>query len=74
MALWKVPAELSDKQEIDSNSYVSLYALCRTHRIFVQIPFRYLEETCKKTLALSNNSDIIETVNCELIMPCYTVL
>ena len=58
MGLWRVPAELLDKQGIDLNSCVLLYALCRIHRIFVQIPYRYLEETCKKTLALSNNFDI----------------
>ena len=63
MELWKVPAELSDKQRINLNSRFSLYALCRIRRIFVQIPYQYLEETCKKTLTLSNNSDIIEIVN-----------
>lgn len=63
-----------DKQGIDLNSCVLLYALCRIHRIFVQIPYRYLEETCKKTLALSNNSDITETVGYEIVVPCYRVL
>lgn len=60
---------MSDKQGIDLNSCVLLYEPCRIRRIFVQIPYRCLEETCKKTLALSNNS-----VNYGFIMPCHTVL
>jgi len=53
MGLWRVPAELSGKQGINLNSFLWLYALCRIHRIFVQIPYRYLQETCKKALALT---------------------
>jgi hypothetical protein len=65
---------LTDKQGIGLNSCVLLHALCRRLRIFVQIPYRYLEETCKKSLALSTNSDIIETVNYKFAVPCCTVL
>lgn len=65
---------MSGKQGIDLNTCVLHRALCHRYRIFVQTPYQYLEETCKKTLALSNNPDIIQIINYKFIVQYYVVL